>query len=162
MAIQPIEGKDIEVKIVAFLDNTDVASIRTEGSPMTPVSEDLVLFRAEKDLGLKQHPIPRRHNPSTFSSTTEHQETETIGLLGYNGYPSTNQIRKLYPEVSFPVLINAVKDLWIDRLSYGTGPAISNHDLHTISHRISCYSGISGGAVVDRKGHLLGQILHAF
>ena len=160
MTTQPDRNKDIQVKVVAYADGHDSTSVRVVSNSMVALNADLVLLRSERPLGLKSYPTPAKaHFPPYDSPAT--YVTRNIGLFSYNGCPSTSELKQKYPNSSLNGIYNAVRDLWMDRLSYGQGTTSSIFDPDGLRHRISCYAGASGGLIVDDNGNALGKILPA-
>jgi len=160
MGPYPENGKDLAVTVVEFIDRSDPGKIRLESCPLTTIESDLVLLYSVASLGIKTAPTPKRYNPSPLASSEafDTERGEIIGLLGYNGKPTISQLQKMYPDTPLANTIDACRNLWVDRLSYATGPAVASSNIHSICHRISCYNGMSGGALVDKDGFLIGDI----
>ena len=150
------DQEDFDVTIVAYADGHDPNAIRTVHNSMVPLAYDCVLLHSQKSLGIKSFPIPgRSHSPP-------HDDTATtfpvnIALLCYNGCPSAVVMRNEYPNTKLNDLYTAIKDLWIDRLSYSTGKtSVACFDKDAIYHRISSLPGASGGPILDVTGKLIG------
>jgi len=69
---------------------------------------------------------------------------------------SPYQIKTVYPYIDVATLYEAIKDLWIDRLSYMSGKTIPTpfeKDTIFSSHALG---GASGGVILSKDGHIMG------
>jgi hypothetical protein len=151
-------AEDFDVDVAAYVDGADPTVVRVVSATLLPIEVDCALLYSKRSLGLKSYPVPSRSHhsppPAIFSP-------EDVSLLAYNGLPSATFLAKTYPNTPTPILHSAIRDLWIDRLSYATGKTAKGTDPATILHRISSYSGASGGAVLNARGQWIGNnIIH--
>jgi len=110
MPYQPDPQCDFPVTVVPYMNGHDPHQVRVENG-LTPIDNDLVLLHSIRPLGLKHYPIPCRYDPS-FGSTRQ-----KVAMFAYNGVPSVGTLEKSYPTVPWPVLNQAVLDIWANRLS---------------------------------------------
>lgn len=148
--------KDVDVTVVAYADGHDPATLRTVNGTIIPIQFDVALLHSQISLGLKDYPTPAKyHVPPHDKAATD--RPADIAMLGYNGAPSMSTLVAGYPAVAQVDLVNAVRDLWIDRLSYSPGKtAASNFGIDVIVHRISCLPGASGSPILDCNGNIIG------
>jgi hypothetical protein len=146
---------DIEVTVVAYVDNGDPKALRVVRGSLTALKTDLVLLHSATRLGLKDYPTPAK----LHSTPSDHSlcAGADIFLLGYNGLPSATTIKENYPNSDERVLFNAVRHLWIDRLSFAKGKRTGPCMPGAVIHRISSYAGNSGGALVNKIGEVIGS-----
>lgn len=151
------DREDFDVTIVAYADGHDPNTIRTVHNSMVPLAYDCVLLHSQKSLGINSFPIPgRSHSPPHNDASTTFPVN--IALLCYNGYPSADMMREEYPNTKTGDLYTAIKDLWIDRLSYSTGKTtVAHFDKDAIYHRISSLPGALGGPILDANGKFIGM-----
>ena len=157
MSTHPNPAKDILVQLVAFADGHDPKEIKviTNENASVTLQDDIALLRSTKSLGLKEYPKPTKAHAAPFDNPTTFQSRK-VSLVAYNGRPNINLLHVHYPNTPHDKLYKGVRDLWIDRLSFGKGMSSTVFDPNGIRHRVSCYSGSSGGVLLDEKGHILG------
>jgi hypothetical protein len=148
---------DIEVTVVAYVDNNDPKALRLVHGSLTHLKTDVVLLHSATRLGLKEYPTPAK----LHSTPTDHSlcDGADVFLLGYNGHPSAMALKEHYPNTPQRVLFDTVRNLWVDRLSFAKGKSTKPCLPGTVNHRISSYAGNLGGALVNKNGHIIGNVL---
>jgi hypothetical protein len=151
------DTKDIDVELIAYADGHSTTGIRTVHNSMVPLAFDCALLYSQTSLGLRDYPTPgRSHNPPHDTLATN--VPMSVALLSYNSIPSSTELRDRYPNTRINLLSNAIRDLWINRLSYATGStSTASFDIDAIYHRISSLAGSSGGAILDSQGNFIGN-----
>ena len=154
---RPDEKLDFEVEVLAYADGTDPKKVRAANGGQVDIDVDCVLLYSKRSLCLKNYPKPgRAHNPPQDKSSTSVEQN--VSLLAYNGYPTSIALQEDYPNTPPAILHQAIRDLWIDRLSYATGKTEKGQfDINSIYHRISSYGGASGGPLMDEDGNVIGK-----
>ena len=158
MLMFPERGVDFEVNIAAWADGAPTDQIREVENTNIALNNDLVLLNSPIKLAhLESFPMPGRFHMQLNDTAATARQDKLI-MLAYNGLPNIVEEYPRYPNTSRNMVIEAIKKLYPDSLSWSEGFSESGIlDTDVVFYRISTYCGASGSGIFDNKGHLVGS-----